>query len=53
VANLAKVGREMVFSTDDSILQQDMPLAITKVSETLYFLSHLFPQFIFCDMCSA
>ncbi|XP_023329663.1 vinculin isoform X4 [Eurytemora carolleeae] len=31
VANLAKVGREMVFSTDDSILQQDMPLAITKV----------------------
>ena len=47
MANLAKVGREMVFSTDDSILQQDMPLAITKVSETLYFLSHLFPYSFF------
>ena len=31
VANLAKVGREMVHSTDDTILRQDMPVAITKV----------------------
>ena len=31
VANLAKVGREMVHTTDDSILKQDMPMAITKV----------------------
>lgn len=31
VANLAKVGREMVTTTEDGILRQDMPLAITKV----------------------
>ena len=31
VANLAKVGREMVQTTDDAVLKQDMPLAITKV----------------------
>ena len=31
VANLAKVGREMVTSTEDTILKQDMPVAITKV----------------------
>jgi len=31
VANLAKVGREMVTSTEDTILKQDMPLAINKV----------------------
>ena len=31
VANLARVGREMVNTTDDSILKQDMPVAITKV----------------------
>ena len=31
VANLAKVGREMVHTTEDSILKQDMPTAITKV----------------------
>ena len=32
VANLARVGREMVTTTDDTILKQDMPLAITKVT---------------------
>ena len=31
VANLARVGREMVNTTDDTILKQDMPIAITKV----------------------
>ena len=31
VANLAKVGREMVHTTEDNILRQDMPVAITKV----------------------
>jgi len=31
VANLAKVGREMVNSTEDTILRQDMPTAINKV----------------------
>ena len=31
VANLAKVGREMVTTTEDSILKQDMPIAINKV----------------------
>ena len=31
VANLAKVGREVVTTTEDGILRQDMPLAITKV----------------------
>ena len=31
VANLARVGREMVTTTDDTILKQDMPVAITKV----------------------
>jgi len=31
VANLAKVGREMVTTTEDSILKQDMPVAINKV----------------------
>ena len=31
VANLAKVGREMVQTTDDAVLKQDMPVAITKV----------------------
>ena len=31
VANLAKVGREMVSTTDDSLLRQDMPIAINKV----------------------
>jgi len=31
VANLAKVGREMANTTDDSILRQDMPIALTKV----------------------
>ena len=50
MANLAKVGREMVFSTDDSILQQDMPLAITKVLELYIFFLIYFPNSFFCDM---
>ena len=35
VANLARVGREMVTTTDDTILKQDMPVAITKVKYDL------------------
>lgn len=44
VANLAKVGREMVTSTEDTILKQDMPLAIVKVENASTLLeeaSHL------------
>lgn len=44
VANLAKVGREMVSTTDDHLLRQDMPVAINKVenaSSLLEEASHL------------
>ncbi|CAB4062287.1 VCL [Lepeophtheirus salmonis] len=38
VHNLVKVGREMVISSDDAILKQDMPQALSKVENAAHLL---------------